>query len=216
VSYNRNGQVITDVGSAVARLGLSVVRSLAHALIVRQMAGAPVAAQHRETAAQLWTHTAHVASLSRLIARRVTRCNPDTALFAGLVQDVGGFYLISRARDYPALLEDGHIDADEEVENTIFDAVLRKLGVPEPVLTAAHVVWTGFLAIPPESLGDTVLLAKQLAPVASPMLRAPGEPPDHARAVIDMVIGEEGDETLSILLQESAAELASLAAALQF
>jgi hypothetical protein len=34
----------------------------------------------------------------------VTRQDPETALFAGLIHEVGALYLISRANDYPVLL----------------------------------------------------------------------------------------------------------------
>jgi len=46
-------------------------------------------------------HTAHVASLAHVIARRVTRLDPETALFAGIIHEVGGFYLLSRVKDHP-------------------------------------------------------------------------------------------------------------------
>jgi hypothetical protein len=32
----------------------------------------------------------------------VTGVNEDTALFAGIVHEVGGFYLLSRAEEFPA------------------------------------------------------------------------------------------------------------------
>jgi HD-like signal output (HDOD) protein len=66
------------------------------------MAGTPA---HRKLAVRLWEHTAHVAALAQVIARRVTHVNPDTAFFAGIIHEVGGFYLIARAGAYPGLLE---------------------------------------------------------------------------------------------------------------
>ncbi|MCX7170412.1 MAG: HDOD domain-containing protein [Proteobacteria bacterium] len=50
------------------RLGFNAVRSLATALATRQMPGSQAARFHQDVAAQLWEHTAHVASLAQVIA----------------------------------------------------------------------------------------------------------------------------------------------------
>ena len=44
--------------------------------------------------------------MSRVIARRFTTLNADTALLAGLLQCIGKLYLLTRAARYPALLGD--------------------------------------------------------------------------------------------------------------
>src|SRR3546814_12233479 len=82
VAFNRSGREVTEVKTAVTRLGFKTVRSLAAALVTRQMAGAAGSASHQELAARLWQHTTHVASLAHVIARRVTHVDPDTAMFA--------------------------------------------------------------------------------------------------------------------------------------
>jgi hypothetical protein len=79
--------------------------------------------------------------------------------------------------------------------------------------------WQGFLAIPPRTLGDTLLLAEDLAPVASPFHQAKtptttaGDTAGSgAAASIEVILGAD---TLSSILQESAEEVVSLATALQ-
>jgi hypothetical protein len=87
--------------------------------------------EHRALAVRLWEHTAHVAALCQVIARRVTHVNPDTAFFAGIIHEVGGFYLIARAPDYPGLLDAGHgslLAWDEGGAAEVGRAVLRRLG----------------------------------------------------------------------------------------
>jgi len=49
--YNRPGRSVADVKSAVQRLGFRTVRSLAAAVITRQMAGKPAIPEHRGVAA---------------------------------------------------------------------------------------------------------------------------------------------------------------------
>jgi HD-like signal output (HDOD) protein len=212
VAYNRSGRESSDVPSAVSRLGFRTLRVLVTALLVRQMEGMSKIPEHRALAGRLWEHTAHVAALARVIASRVTHQDPDSAFFAGIVHEVGGFYLISRAAQFPGLVSGDFLDWDEQGKAKVGRAVLRILGVPENILTAVEALWEGFLAIPPESLGDTLLLADLLAPVQSPlsplgMQRSPGSGVD-----LDLDIDEE---TLSGILKESSEEVASLIAALK-
>lgn len=212
--FNRSGREITDVRSAVSRLGFATVRSLATALVTRQLAGAPVAVAERKLAADLWEHTAHVASLAQVIAHRVTHQNPETAMFAGIVHEVGGFYLLSRAHEFPGLLEGDPADWIECGEAEIGRAVLKVLSVPASVVEAIEGFWDGYLAMPPATLADTLLLADELAPVPSPLHPLGGEQHGEGmRASIDMVIGED---TLASILKESAEEVASLTGALNF
>ena len=214
VAFNRSGREVTDVKTAVTRLGFKTVRSLAAALVTRQMAGVPDSAAHQHLAASLWEHTTHVASLAHVIARHVTHVDPDTAMFAGIVHEVGGFYLLSRAHDFPGLLEGGFDEWLDTGETEVGRAVLKTLAVPEPVLQAVDTYFEGYLEIPSTTLGDTLLLAEELAPVRSPLhLRACDEGEKDIAASVDMVIGEE---TLSSILKESADEVASLIAALRF
>ncbi|MBK7766943.1 MAG: HDOD domain-containing protein [Sulfuritalea sp.] len=215
VIYNRSGRAIADVRNAVSRIGFKTLRVLAAAVVVRQMEGMARTGAHRQVAVRLWEHTAHVAALCQVIARRVTHVDPDTAFFAGIIHEVGGFYLISRAADYPGLLEgaDGSLLAwDEGGAATVGRAVLKRLGAPAAVGDAIESLWAGYLTMPPQSLGDTLLLADQLAPVESPLSQLAGVGREGTEAKIDVALD---DETLSSLLEESAADVASLIDALR-
>jgi HD-like signal output (HDOD) protein len=211
-SYNRSRQEITDVRTSVLRLGFGTVRLLASALVTRQLSGGEAGHANQKVAAQLWEHTAHVAALARVIAQRVTNVDPETAMFAGIVHEVGGFYLLSRAKDFPGLLDDDFEDWVEAGEADVGRAVLKVLDVPGPVLAAIQEYWDGQLKTPPCTLGDTLLLCDALAPVASP-LREIGSRKrgGDLNARVDQAIG---DETLIRILDESADEVGSLTAAL--
>lgn len=211
VVYGRVGKTVTDVRTAVMRLGFRTLQALATAVVVRQMENLAKSPAHRALAADLWQHTAHVASLAHVIARRVTRQDAETAFFAGIVHEVGGFYLISRGADFPGLLDGDLADWDGELEAKVGRAVLRELAVPENVMLAIEASWEGYLAMPPETLGDTLLLADELAPVESPLRTLSGDGRQGAAASIDLTLD---DETLSGILAESAEEIASLIAAL--
>jgi hypothetical protein len=77
---------------------------------------------------------------------------------------------------------------------------------------AIDALWNGMRALPPETLGDTLLLANDLSPVGSPLLeRDPGVSGLQVAATIDFAVGEG---TLQTILQESEDEVRSLTAAL--
>lgn len=213
VAFNRSGREIADVHTAVGRLGFRTVRALATALVTRQMAGTPTLPEHHVVAVRLWEHTAHVAAMAHVIARRVTRQDPEAAMFAGIIHEVGGFYLLSRAKDFPTLLEGEMTDWMEVGESEIGRAVLKVLSVPSAAVDAIEALWQGYLAMPPASLGDTLLLADWLAPIESPLHQQEIDDSEGMHASIDMLIGQE---TLVDILRESAEEVESLSNALRF
>jgi HD-like signal output (HDOD) protein len=210
-AYNRAGIEVTNVGAAVQRVGFRTLGALAASVIARQLAGESADPALRARADQLWQHSAHVAALAQVLARRVSHVDPETALFAGIVHEVGGFYLLSRAGEFPGLLEDGADDWIDHGEVDIGRAVLLRLGVPEAVLGAIEALWNGLRVLPPETLGDTLLLANDLAPAASPLHERPGATTLASAATIDL---SSGAGTLAQVLEESQDEVQSLAAAL--
>ncbi len=211
VAYNRSRAEITNVRSAVMRLGFRTLRSLAASLVVRQFGSQVKDPAVRAKAEQLWEHTAHVAALSQVIARRVTNVDPETAMFAGIIHDVGGFYLLSRADEFPGLLDGDQEDWAEYGQTLIGRGVFKALAVPESVVTGVEVLWHGSGALPPESLGDILQLAKSVAPVPSPLQQRADATSSETTSTIDCTIGKG---TLNSILEESDEEVKSLVAAL--
>lgn len=218
IAYNPSGREIADVRQAVSRLGFRTLRSLTMSMLVKQISGQPDNPALQALARQLWEHTAHVAALSQVIARRVTHQDPETALFAGILHEVAGFYLISRAKDMPGLIEgppaEWQAGWQGEGEAIVGKALFGILEVPGPVASGIGDMWEGYLAIPPTSLGDTLLLAEELAPVPSPLYWSPDEETEKETGSphLEMTIDEE---TLTHILAESDREVQSLIGALK-
>lgn len=211
-AYNRNGDSpITNVRTAVMRIGYRSLQTLVASLVVRQFGARIVDPGIRAKAEQLWEHTAHVAALAQVLARRVTFINPDTAMFAAIVHEVGGFYLLSRGEDFPGLLDDPSEAWIEYGEKLIGRGVLHQLGVPAPVLAALEEMWSGKCAFPPNTLGGTLLLANDLSPVVSPL-----HPVEHAndRLAAASIDFDTADSTLHTILFENEEEIKSLTKAL--
>lgn len=209
--FNRTSTEVVNVRAAIMRIGYHNLFALAAAMVVRQFGSKIVDPELRAKAEQLWQHTVHVACLARIIAREVTGANPDTALFASIVHEVGNFYILSRADEFPGLLEDDPDNWQPASEEIITREVLNKLNIPEAVSSAIQNLRDGFLQIPPETLLDTLLLANQLSPVASPMQAPPRDLPPHAESVVDLFIDEE---MLERILAESERDAAAMNAAL--
>lgn len=210
--FNRtSGPEVTNVRASIMRIGYHNLFALAAAMVVRQFGSKIADPDLRAKAEQLWQHTVHVACLARIIARKVTYTNPDTALFAAIVHEVGNFYLLSRADEFPGLLEDDPDNWQPASEEIITREVLNKLNIPEAVSAAIQGMRDSFLQIPPETLLDTLLLANHLSPVASPLQAAPRELPPHSESVIDLFIDEE---MMAALLAEAGKDAEAMNAAL--
>lgn len=212
VAFNRSGRPVSDARSAVSRLGVTLVRALSTAVILRQLSASPNPA-HESLAARLWEHSAHVAALGYLLAKRLSRQNPDTALFAGIVHELVYFFLIARAADHPALLQ-----ADVEVtwrdggKAMVEDAVLNALAVPPEIAEAIIAMRSGHFTFPPRSLADMLSLANSLTPILNPLEAASGTQQNDAVLALSMQI--MADRTLAEILEESTEELDALAKSL--
>ncbi|WP_338760581.1 HDOD domain-containing protein [Massilia sp. METH4] len=188
--FNRGANSVTNVRAAIQRVGYHNLYALAAAMVVRQFGSKIADPNVRAMAEQLWQHTVYVACLARIIAREVTEINGDTALFAGIVHEVGGFYLLSRADEFPGLLDPDPDNWQPASEEIITREVMKKLAIPEEVSTAIEGLRDGFLGVPPESLLDTLLLANHFAPVDSPLAQ-PREELPQSESVVDLFVDEE-------------------------
>ena len=168
-AFGAGGVQVTNVRAAVLRIGYRRLRGLVAALMVRQFGHRIADPLLRAKAEQLWTHTAQVAALAQVLARRVTNVDPDTALFAGIVHEVGGFYLLSRADEFPGLLEDDPENWGALCEDVVSAEVIRKLAIPADVAQAIAALRDGVLNREPHTLLDTLLLANRYAELASPL-----------------------------------------------
>jgi len=136
VAMNSSGRTIVDVSSAIARVGMDAVRTVSFAVAMEQLLNSKKMAPFQALSRRLWEHTVYVAALSRVLARRVGRVNPDEAMFAGLVHDIGVFYLLSRVTNFPELVTDPLALQQLLVQwhDSIGHALLAAMGLPEEVL----------------------------------------------------------------------------------
>ena len=209
--FRRNGSPpVTSARAAVLRLGYRNLYSLAAAMVVRQFGSRIRDRALREQAEQLWKYSAHVAALAYQVAHHITGSDPDTALFAGIVHEAGNFYLLSQADQVPGLLDEMGPRLGP-VQEIVAREVLRKLQVPEAVGAAVISLRDGAISLPPSGLRDTLLLARHLCPVLSPL---PAPQDDYLVRRADMVQCLEAFPDLAELLDLAAVEARSMGTAL--
>lgn len=105
-TLNPGGKRLNNMRAAMTRIGLNMACSVTIAFAMSQLRRAETYKGIETRLGKLWHEAAHLAAVSRVIARRFTSLNADTALLAGLLQCIGKLYLLTRAARYPSLLED--------------------------------------------------------------------------------------------------------------
>lgn len=164
-ALNTSGRAIGDVKSAIMRVGIKTVRTVSFAVAMEQLLRSKKMAPFEALSHRLWDHTLLVAALSRVLARRLSPVNPDEAMFAGLVHDIGAFYLLSHVVNYPELLADHEevVALLRQWHDNIGHALLAALGQPEEVLTAVleHEQPRALSAV--KTLPEVIHLANRLA-----------------------------------------------------
>lgn len=209
-AFNRGDTEVTGVRAAVMRVGYQSLKTMVASLIVKQLGARIGDAKLRAKAERLWLHSANVAALAHVLARRVTQVDADTAMFIGIVHEVGALYLLTKAEEFPGLLDDEPQLWAELAEEVVTTEVLKKLLVPDSVSSVILAARRASAANPPASLTDTLILSKQFALVASP-LGIPETMPAPGDSSLDFVVDSS---KLIKLIDESTDELRSMIAAL--
>ncbi len=210
-ALNPAGASIRDVKQAVLRVGMDPIKSLAMVLVLDQLRQSQRHSRCRELSNRLWERSIHVAALAFVIARKLTKLDADEAMFAGIVHDLGRFYLLSKAAEYPALIENPAALA--EVVNDLGEqagrTVLGQLDLPASVVQAALASRHYAGSMPPATLGDLLFVAGAVSPRADPFdeLDARVVVPENRAAAIGLdqgtvaeVITASGDEIYSIVV----------------
>jgi HD-like signal output (HDOD) protein len=213
VALNPSGREIADVKNAIIRVGMEAVRTVSFAVAMEQMIKSKQMKPFEAISQRLWEHTSHVAALCRVLARRVAKTNGDEAMFAGLVHDIGVFYLLSRAVNFPELVAD-------KVEmhgllvgwhDDIGHALLSALGTPESVLTAVQQHENDRKISEISTLPDVLYVANKIANHSGFGWRDPKLDGVVDTTVLDTLFDAK---TLAGLINESEEEVQSLKAAL--
>jgi len=163
--YSPMGGAARDLQGAIARLGVDVVRTTALAIAMNQLMRSKEMVVFMSLTAALWEHSLKTAAAARILARSYTRVNPDEALLAGLVHDLGAFYMVYRAAQYPELRSrpDTVKYLIVEWHESIGVTLLNALGLPDELVDATidHDHWRS-LPVSVRTLSDIIYVGSAL------------------------------------------------------
>ena len=166
VAFNPQGREVTEMKSAITRLGLNAVRSTAMAIVMSQLLRAKGMADYAALTHSLWEHSIKTASAAKVIAKNLTKLNADEAFLAGLIHDLGAFYMLYRATQYDELRSrpDSVKYLIIQWHESIGVSLLGALGIPEEIVQAT-VDHDQLRTCPPvvRTMSDVIYIANMLA-----------------------------------------------------
>ncbi|WP_430459621.1 HDOD domain-containing protein [Thalassolituus sp. LLYu03] len=101
----RTSSPVTDLGTAISRLGINFTSNLAVGLAMEQMFQAThdiIDKRMREC----WSRAVEIAAACQVLAKHFTKLHPDQALLAGLVHQIGMLPILAYAEEHEDLLRD--------------------------------------------------------------------------------------------------------------
>jgi HD-like signal output (HDOD) protein len=117
----RSGHRVDNVRQAVTRLGFDYTRLLVSGLAIEQMfaRGAPLIETRLRRS---WRQSVDVAAAAQVLAAQCTLLNPEMAMLAGLVHDIGTLAILRLAEAHQAVLDD-----PRELDN-VLDVLAPRIG----------------------------------------------------------------------------------------
>lgn len=212
-ALNPAGTKVTELKTAIARIGFAHVRTVSLAYALDQVRNAPALEPMREVLNELWERSVLVASLAYVAAKKWTYVNPDQALLAGLMHGMGRMYIITRSADHPGLFADA---ATFQQMLRAWHAPIAKMVLesweitPEIVSAVEHFEQLDRRNGGDADVTDVLTIADLLASYHGDALALEVQ---LAEATASRRMGLT-QESVARVLQESADELASLNAAL--
>lgn len=137
-AFNQSGTPVTDLRKATMRLGMSMVRNVAISVGMKQLIQSKSNTETPKLIDGLWKRCIRISALAFVIAKKLTRVNPETAMMAGLLLNIGKFYILNRAHTYHELFTDETAlwELVDQWHANIGTAILESWEVPEEIVSA--------------------------------------------------------------------------------
>lgn len=154
---------VRNVREAVIRLGMRTTRQLVTVFSMREVFRSNRPSLQKEMD-RLWKHSREVAALSWVLADSVTSIDPEEALLAGLLHDIGVVPILVQAEHHVNLFADqANLDhAIKELRGDVGTAVLENWTFPSAFLDAVRHAenWSWESPEPSPQLADVVIVAQ--------------------------------------------------------
>ncbi|MCP4043694.1 MAG: HDOD domain-containing protein [Gammaproteobacteria bacterium] len=139
--YRGGGSPVGNIRDGIVRLGLTVSRDLVTAFSLQNLFSSK-SPNLKGRILELWRHSSMVAAVSYTLARLTHRFDPEQALLAGLVHDMGVAVLLHRISICPEPVTDKNAikAVIERLRGEVGVMVLSKWGFPDEMITVAREV----------------------------------------------------------------------------
>ncbi|MDX1634753.1 MAG: HDOD domain-containing protein [Marinobacter sp.] len=154
---------VRNVREAVVRLGTKTTRQLVTVFSMREVfkTRQPALQQQMDT---LWRHSREVAALCWVLADTATKLDPEEALLAGLLHDIGAVPVLVQAEHHVSIFADPTklAQAMAELRGDVGAAILENWAFPAAFVEAARHAedWHYESREPTPQLVDVVILAQ--------------------------------------------------------
>ncbi|WP_462381740.1 HDOD domain-containing protein [Pseudomonas sp. Marseille-QA0892] len=197
----RTSKEITDLQTAIGRLGINYTCNLATGLAMEQMFQATSDVVDRRLR-EVWTRSTEVAGICHALCRYYTRLPADQAMLAGLVHQIGALPILTFAEERGGLLDDA-ISLDRLIDKLhpmLGEKILTTWDFPKPIA----IVPMQYLNYTRQSNSVDYVDIVQVATLQSPVGNAPAVQEEDwanvaafARLGLDPSTNMKEDEDLS-------------------
>jgi HD-like signal output (HDOD) protein len=134
----RRAVPVENTRDAIARIGVQNTREVVTSIAVKALfhTKSPLV---KRWMVELWQHSAQIAAISFVLAKAAPGMNPERALLAGLIHDIGSLLVVTRAAQYPdSLTQPSHLVlAVSKLRGQFGAMILRKWEFPDDMVTVA-------------------------------------------------------------------------------
>ena len=212
-ALNASGKVVTELRTAINRMGYEMVRSASIAFAMSQIRFNESLAPIKNELDDLWERSMLVAAFALVLARKCTKISPEESMLTGMMHGIGKLYVLTRAMDQPTLLKDTATmhQIMTEWHPQIGKAILENWDFPEVVSQA--VGEQGDLdrgKVKSADLSDILMVSIAMAPLST-------DPAGAQLAIRDFPATRRlglTEETTVAVVQEFAAEVNEICSAL--
>ena len=199
----------SDVQSAIIRLGYNSTRNLVMTYVMRSLFR-PKLRKLKPILEELWLKASQLGALSSVLAARCSHFDPDMALTAGMMQDIGALPIIQKLSRIPDVFaQRDEVDRIiDEYSGPIGALILHKWNFQEDMVEVVRSRKDWMRDKNPQAdLADIVLLARLHTYVGTTKMRQC--PPIYKiPAFKKFPIGELGPTQSLLILEEAAEDIA--------
>jgi HD-like signal output (HDOD) protein len=136
-AFNSSGKPLTDLRSAITRLGHQMVQGTAMSYAMQHMKNETSLRSIAKPLSELWNRSIAVASICKLVAQR-TKVPSDEAFLTGLIHGIGKLYIMARVASAAGGAAGEHlwIELISGWQASIGKAVLQSWGFAEEMCEA--------------------------------------------------------------------------------